>query len=81
MGNITQESKAGYFTVLKQSQLEFTHRRRSASGLSSKSRSLYGLDATRFFSSSSSSDSENSSSSDVEDSGDRGLDTSGDGRE
>ena len=66
MGHITQESKAGYFTVLKQSQLEYTNRRRSASGIKSRSRSLYGLDATRFFSSSSS-DIENASGSDVED--------------
>ena len=67
MGHITQESRAGHFTVLKQSQLEYTNRRRSASGIKSRSRSLYGLDAQRFFSSSSSSDIENASGSDVED--------------
>ena len=66
MGHITQETKAGYFTVLKQSQLEYTNRRRSASGIKSRSKSLYGLDSQRFFSSSSS-DIENASGSDVED--------------
>ena len=79
MGNISQQSKAGYFTVLKQSQLEYTERRRSQSGLKSKSRSLYGLDAARFFSSQS--DAESASSSDLEDGGERSFDAPGDGRE
>ena len=79
MGHITQESKAGYFTVLKQSQLEYTNRRRSASGIKSRSRSLYGLDAARFFSSSSS-DIENASGSDVEDN-ERSFHSPQDGRE
>ena len=81
MGNITQKSKAGYFTVLKQSQLEYTSRRRSASGIKSRSRSLYGLDVARFFSSSSSSsDIENASGSDVEDN-ERSFNSPQDGRE